>query len=80
MRAKLFWKLGLTYVALLLGVLVAVDFYSAGVLRRDYVRAADDKLSSLLEESPKPVRLGWMMPHNFVPGLHGWPKAVRGSQ
>jgi two-component system, OmpR family, phosphate regulon sensor histidine kinase PhoR len=28
-RAKLFWKLGLTYVVLLLGVLFAVDFYSA---------------------------------------------------
>lgn len=29
MRAKLFWKLGLTYIALLLGVLFAVDLYSA---------------------------------------------------
>lgn len=29
MRAKLFWKLGLTYVVLLLGVLFAVDLYSA---------------------------------------------------
>jgi two-component system phosphate regulon sensor histidine kinase PhoR len=32
-RAKLFWKLGLTYVALLLVVLFAVDFYSERVLR-----------------------------------------------
>jgi two-component system, OmpR family, phosphate regulon sensor histidine kinase PhoR len=47
-RAKLFWKLGLTYLALLLGVLFAVDLYSARVLRRDYVRSVDDKLSSLL--------------------------------
>ena len=38
MRAKLFWKLGLTYlVFLLLGVLFAVDLYSARVLRRDYI-------------------------------------------
>lgn len=29
MRAKLFWKLGLTYVVLLLGALFAVDVYSA---------------------------------------------------
>ena len=29
MRAKLFWKLGLTYLALLLGALVVFDFYSA---------------------------------------------------
>jgi two-component system, OmpR family, phosphate regulon sensor histidine kinase PhoR len=47
-RAKLFWKLGLTYVALLLAVLLAVDFYSAGALRSDSLRAANDKLSSLM--------------------------------
>jgi two-component system, OmpR family, phosphate regulon sensor histidine kinase PhoR len=47
-RARLFWKLGLTYFALLLVVLLAVDFYSSRVLRRDYIRAADDKLASLL--------------------------------
>jgi two-component system, OmpR family, phosphate regulon sensor histidine kinase PhoR len=47
-RAKLFWKLGLTYFALLLAVLLAVDFYAARALRRDYLRAATDKLSSLL--------------------------------
>lgn len=48
MRAKLFWKLGLTYLALLLGVLFAVDLYSARVLQRDYIRSANDKLASLL--------------------------------
>jgi two-component system, OmpR family, phosphate regulon sensor histidine kinase PhoR len=48
-RAKIFWKLGLTYVALLLAVLLAADFYSAGVLQRVYVSAADEKLSSLLQ-------------------------------
>ena len=48
MRAKLFWKLGLTYLALLLGVLFAVDLYSARVLQRDYIRSANDKLDSLL--------------------------------
>ena len=48
MRARLFWKLGLTYFALLLAVLLAVDFYSAHVLRREYLRSADDKLNSLL--------------------------------
>lgn len=48
MRVKLFWKLGLTYLALLLGVLFAVDLYSARVLRRDYIRSVDDKLGALL--------------------------------
>jgi len=37
-RARLFWKLGLTYLALLLGVLLAVDFYSSRALRTEYVR------------------------------------------
>jgi two-component system phosphate regulon sensor histidine kinase PhoR len=46
-RARLFWKLGLTYLALLLGVLLAVDLYSSRVLQRDYIRSADDKLASL---------------------------------
>ncbi len=48
MRARLFWKVGLTYLALLLGVLLSVDFYSSRVLRRDSIRSADDKLASLL--------------------------------
>jgi two-component system phosphate regulon sensor histidine kinase PhoR len=47
-RARLFWKLGLTYLALLFGVLLSVDIYSARVLRRDYVRSTHDELSSLL--------------------------------
>jgi two-component system, OmpR family, phosphate regulon sensor histidine kinase PhoR len=58
-RARLFWKLGLTYFALLLGVLLAVDFYSSRVLRRDYIRAADDKLASLLNiAQARPPRIG----------------------
>jgi len=40
--------LGLTYFALLLGFLLAVDFYSSRVLRRDSIRSADDKLASVL--------------------------------
>jgi two-component system, OmpR family, phosphate regulon sensor histidine kinase PhoR len=57
-RAKLFWKLGLTYLVLLIGVLFAVDLYSARVVHRDDVRAADDKLSSLLSvavATPPPI-------------------------
>jgi len=47
-RARLFWKLGLTYLGLLLIVLVAVGLYSSYVLRRDYIRSADSHLASLL--------------------------------
>ena len=48
MRAKLFWKLGLTYLGLLLIVLLAVGLYSSYVLRRDHIRAADERMASLL--------------------------------
>jgi len=47
-RARIFWKIGLTYLALLLGALLAVNFYSAEVLRREYIRTANDELASLL--------------------------------
>jgi two-component system, OmpR family, phosphate regulon sensor histidine kinase PhoR len=50
--------LGLTYFGLLLAVLLAVDFYSASALRRDYLRSADDKLNSLLNIArSRPPRL-----------------------
>ncbi len=48
MRARIFWKIGLTYLALLAGVLLAVDFYSAEVLRREYLRKTNEELTSLL--------------------------------
>lgn len=58
MRARIFWKLGLTYLALLLGVLLAVGFYSSRVLRRDYIRSTEDKLASLLNMAKaRPPRL-----------------------
>jgi two-component system phosphate regulon sensor histidine kinase PhoR len=47
-RARLFWKLGLTYGALLLIVLLAVQLYSARVIRSQAIRSANDQLASLL--------------------------------
>ena len=47
MRARLFWKLGLSYLALLFVIFLALDFYSSHVLRRDDIRAATDTLASL---------------------------------
>ncbi len=47
-RARLFWKLGLTYGALLLVVLLAVQLYSARVIRSQSIRSANDQLASLL--------------------------------
>jgi len=46
-RLRLFWKLGLTYLALLLAVLLAVDLYTAQALRRDYLRATFEQLDAL---------------------------------
>ena len=58
MKARLFWKLGLTYVVLLLVVVLSVDFYSSRIQRRDYLRAAQDQLSSLTQvASTRPPNL-----------------------
>jgi two-component system phosphate regulon sensor histidine kinase PhoR len=46
-RAKLFWKLGLTYLALLVLALFALDFYATRVFRSDALRAVDDQLASV---------------------------------
>jgi two-component system phosphate regulon sensor histidine kinase PhoR len=46
-RVRLFWKLELTYLLLLLGVLLAVDLYAGRVLRRDYLRASFATLESV---------------------------------
>ena len=48
MRARIFWKLLLPYLALLAGVLFAVDFYSSRVLRQHSIRSVEDQLDSLL--------------------------------
>ncbi len=47
-RARLFWKVGLTYGALLLVVLLTVQLYSARVIRSQAIRSANDQLASLL--------------------------------
>jgi two-component system, OmpR family, phosphate regulon sensor histidine kinase PhoR len=46
-RHNLFWKLALTFFALLLGVLVAVDFFAERALRDEYARTAFAQLESL---------------------------------
>jgi two-component system, OmpR family, phosphate regulon sensor histidine kinase PhoR len=66
-RAKLFWKLGLTYLVLLLGVLFALDLYSARVLRRDYIREAHDQLAALTN-----LAIAQPLPPNAPEGLQLW--------
>ena len=47
MRRNLFWKLALTFFALLVSVLVAVDFFAERVLRRDTERATFEQLATI---------------------------------
>lgn len=47
MRLNLFWKLGFAFFALLVAVLLAVDYYAGRNLRRDYERAGFDQLSAI---------------------------------
>ena len=47
MQARLFWKLGLTYLALLAGVLIAVGLYAERIVRTDFEQSAEDQLASL---------------------------------
>ena len=47
MRLNLFWKLGFAFFALLIAVLLPVDFYAERALRRDYERAGFDELAAI---------------------------------
>ena len=49
MRRNLFAKLGLTFLALLVSALLAVDFFAERALRRDYERTAYSELSAVAE-------------------------------
>jgi two-component system phosphate regulon sensor histidine kinase PhoR len=50
-RRNLFAKLALTFLALLLSVLIAVDFFAEHTLRRDYERAGFAELASIADFS-----------------------------
>ncbi len=47
MRLNLFWKLGLAFFALLVAVLLPVDFYAERALRRDYERNGFEELAAI---------------------------------
>jgi two-component system phosphate regulon sensor histidine kinase PhoR len=46
-RLNLFWKLGLAFFALLIAVLLPVDFYAERALRRDYERNGFEELAAI---------------------------------
>ena len=47
MRLNLFWKFAFAFLALLVSVLLAVDFFAERALRADYQRTGFEKLSAL---------------------------------
>jgi two-component system phosphate regulon sensor histidine kinase PhoR len=46
-RLNLFWKLGFAFFALLIAVLLPVDFYAERALRRDYERTGFEQLAAI---------------------------------
>jgi len=48
-RVKLFWKLGLTYLVILLATLGSADWYAERILRASYLHATEDRLASLTQ-------------------------------
>ena len=61
MRPNLFWKLGIAFFALLVAVLLPVEFYAERSLRRNYERTGFDQLRAIarlaLEYPPEPSAL-----------------------
>lgn len=82
MRLNLFWKLGLTFLALLLGVLLAVDFYAERALRQDYERAGFEQLAAIARiAQARPPQLPPPPPvHPDDPyGLRDWTREMAAS-
>jgi two-component system phosphate regulon sensor histidine kinase PhoR len=50
-RLNLFWKLGFAFFALLIAVLLPVDFYAERALRRDYERNGFEQLAAIAHMS-----------------------------
>jgi two-component system phosphate regulon sensor histidine kinase PhoR len=46
-RARLFWNLGLTYLALILAGFLAINFYASRAVQEDYERATFSQLTAL---------------------------------
>jgi len=74
-RLNLFWKLGFAFFALLIAVLLPVDFYAERALRRNYERAGFEQLASIariaLAVPPVPSALP-PSPSEDSPALREW--------
>jgi len=47
-RARLFWNLGLAYLALILAAFLVIDLYSSRAVRGEYIQSSYNQLGSLL--------------------------------
>jgi two-component system, OmpR family, phosphate regulon sensor histidine kinase PhoR len=74
-RRNLFWKLALTFFALLLSVLVAVDLFAERAFRSEYERAAFAQLALIARfaqtHAPEPIPLSSSGPENLT-GVREW--------
>ena len=82
MRLNLFWKLALTFLALLIAALLAVDFSAERALRRDYERTGLEQLKAIAEigriEVPVLSALPPTSPEE-INGLEKWTREMAAS-
>jgi len=73
-RLNLFWKFAFSFLALLVSVLLAVDFFAERALRSDYERTGFEKLATI-------GRVAQALPPKWAPASAGQPEdlsALRG--
>ena len=82
MRLNLFWKLGFAFFALLIAVLLPVDYYAERSLRQDYERTGFEQLSAIARvalASPPPASTLSATRLSDSPGLRAWVEKIAAS-
>ena len=82
MRRNLFWKLALAFLALLLSVLLAVDFFAERALRRDYEHTGFEQLLSIARiAQAHPPQLSAIPPQKSeeLSALQEWTQQISAS-
>ncbi len=67
MRLNLFWKFALSFLALLVSVLLAVDYFAERALRADYERTGFEQLAAI-------ARIAEARPPHWTPASPGHPE------
>lgn len=67
MRLNLFWKFAFSFLALLVSVLLAVDFFAERALRADYERTGFEELAAI-------ARIAQKRPPKWSPASPGFPE------